>query len=699
MLTQDDVRNFFNAYFNSRHSLYYKHQKKEFENFKNYFDNFEKHPLTQKQRKSIILNENRNLVIAGAGTGKTSVIVAKAGYLVNSGKYKPEEILLLAFNRDAAKELSDRCQKHLGLNIKAVTFHTLGNEIIRSVEPKAPKTSELAIDDKKLHAFINKTVAGLKNDQTIWKDARYFIFRHLKRSKLIGEFNSVEEYKDYITNEELRALSGDKVKSYEELDIANFLYLQGVNFEYEKRYPYVKEKYEPDFYLTDYDIWLEHFGIDKNNNTAPYINKNDYIVQMENKRVWHQKYNTTLIETYSWMKSEGKLTEQLHQLLKVHKVKYQPLSNDAIFEALKKYEYTTLLANLITDFLSNFKDRFSSFPKLEEALTSEREHSFKSVFKYFYQKYQQELNRETPRHIDFNDMVIDATKYVADGRFKIPWKYIIVDEFQDISYSRFSFLHAILKTNNKIKFFAVGDDWQSIYRFAGSDLSIMSEFRKYFGRASIVKLDQTFRYNESIAITSNKFIQKNPNQIKKNLTTLKTSASPQITLHWHDTTKGKYENEVIHIKNAIFHIKQNVTTLASSLLLLSRYKHLQPNSIDTEQLKKIWSDNIKIKTIHESKGLEADYVIINGLTSDNFSFPTSIKDDALLNLVLAKQENYPNAEERRLFYVALTRARKQVHLLVDRENPSIFATELSNGKYRVQHIQYPIKQEYDKGFL
>ena len=302
-------------------------------------------------------------------------------------------------------------------------------------------------------------------------------------------------------------------------------------------------------------------------------------------------------------------------------------------------------------------------------------------------KYQSELDSKNPREIDFNDMVTSATQYVQTGRFAVPWKYIIVDEFQDISVGRYLLLEAMLKSRDDLQFFAVGDDWQSIYRFAGSDISIMSRFREFFGRATVVKLDRTFRFNNRIASVSGKFIQKNPKQIRKKLDTPVQRASPQVFLHWTQSNTGNERSDISVFENVIGLMKENLEQDDPSLLILSRYNHLLPDRSGVKALEKVWPGQVKTPlTVHRSKGLEADYVIVNGLTANKYGFPSEIEDDSLLDLVLAQPDSYKNAEERRLFYVAITRARHQVHLLVDRAKPSSFALELLNSEYDVQHI-------------
>jgi DNA helicase IV len=693
MPISEDLRTFFQTYVNFRSTLFWLHQRQELRRFKEFFDTVERQPLTKQQRRSVILDDRRNLVVAGAGTGKTSVIVAKAGYLIQSGRCKPDEIFLLAFNTDAAKELAERCKVLLGVDIQASTFHALGNQIVRAVEPRAPTLSRLAQDRQLFSEFLDSVIEEIKAKDSAWKKARRFLLGHLKPYKSELQFKTLDEYHSYTRSVELRALSGDLVKSFAELDIANFLFFSGVNFEYEKRYPYASALYQPDFYLTDYDVWIEHFGVDRNGNTAPYIGREEYHQSMEWKRNIHKLNKTKLLETFSWQKSEGILTTDLNKLLKKHGVKYAPRSQDEIFRALQRAGYTTQLASLVETFLTHFKSSQMSLGDLEKraksSSNSRRAEVFVDLFHRFFARYRSELEDRKPREIDFNDMIAIATKYVSERRFSVPWKRIIVDEFQDISAGRYLLLRAMLESRRDLRFFAVGDDWQSIYRFAGSDISIMSRFREFFGRATIVKLDQTFRFNDKIAQVSSQFIQKNPSQIRKTLDTQSKSDAPQVYLHWDESIGGGRGSADAALERIVRFIARDVRGEDPSLLILSRYNHNLPDRSALGALEMLWPGQLKSPlTIHRSKGLEADYVIVHGLTADKYGFPSEIEDDPLLSLVLARPEDFPHAEERRLLYVALTRARRQVHLIVDRKQPSAFALELNGVNYRVQHFDW-----------
>ena len=690
-MNSDDLRNLFHRYLNFRSTLFAPFQNRELKRFERYFDTIEKQPLTALQRRAVILNDKRNLIVAGAGTGKTSVLIAKAGYLVESGQCKPDEILLLAFNTDAAKELSERCKDRLGVDIRASTFHALGNQIISAVENDRPSLSKLAQDRAAFSRFLDRTIDELRAQPGKWEKVRTFVLAHLKPYKPDTEFKSLAEYAAYVRSVELRALSGDLVKSFAELDIANFLFYNGVKFEYEKRYPHTTDRYHPDFYLPDHGIWIEHFGVDRNGDTAPYIDREQYNQENKWKRSIPSKHGTKLLETYGWQKSEGLLTRALHNRLKDRNVAYTPRSQEEIFQAFKNAGYVTQLAALIETFLSQFKASQLSLAELDRrgaALPDQtRAKAFRALFDFFLERYQAELDGNRPREIDFNDMISGATKYVRDGRFEVPWKYIIVDEFQDISVGRYQLIDSLLKAKRNTRLFAVGDDWQSINRFAGSDISVMRKFRYYFRGARILKLDHTFRFNSSIADVSSTFVQKNPSQIRKTISTDIQSSDPKVFAHWKGSNQRATKLRDAHLVDLVTSISRTLNQDDPSLLIVSRYNHQIPNRTLLARLEKLWPGPISHPlSIHRAKGTEADYVIVSDLSADRYGFPAEMADDPLIGLVLARPDQYPHAEERRLLYVALTRARREAHLIIDQVQPSSFALELRDDNYAVQQI-------------
>jgi DNA helicase-4 len=221
----------------------------------------------------------------------------------------------------------------------------------------------------------------------------------------------------------------------------------------------------------------------------------------------------------------------------------------------------------------------------------------------------------------------------------------------------------------------VGDDWQSIYRFAGGDVALMRDFKAHFGRARTVTLDRTFRLNNRINECASKFIQCNPGQLRKTIDAARTETGPRVFLG------VPAECSDVLLLQALSRIRMERP--AATVMILGRYNHSKPLTLDSMR-ESFPSLEIEFRTVHRSKGLEADYVVVVDLGSGGLGFPCEQSDDAVLQLVLAREDEFEHAEERRLFYVALTRARHGVYLLADANTPSCFVTELRDGEYETE---------------
>jgi len=665
---------------------------RECETYKSLFDTLETYPLTQNQRRSIVTDEYSNLVVAGAGTGKTSTIVGKVKYIIDKGLAKPAEILLLAFANEAKEEMEERVSR-LGVHPDIKTFHALGVSIIAESTGTKPSVSELK-DPPKLREFIKRiigldrhhsleefvgatSVAGKENN---FRDllTTYFAY-HLRPYKSVFEFSSFGEYIDYIKENQIRSLKGDSVRSYEECEIANFLYINGINYMYERDYEVPTasrehRQYTPDFYLPDYDIYIEHFGVNKKGEPAPFVNKEEYLREMAWKRNIHKKYGTKLVETFSYEKIEGILLSNLEQTLRSYDVKFQRIPDEEIFKEINKMGIIIPFVQLQMKFLNLFKSSNFTLDALREKAKGypdwQRYHAFIDIFERIYQEYTAHL-QQTHR-IDFNDMIKHATEYLNKQQFSSDYKYILVDEFQDIAQSRYHLIKSMQDKAPSCKLLAVGDDWQSIYRFTGSDLSIMTNFPEYFGFTEQLYLDQTFRLNDKICDFSSKFIMKNKDQMAKTLIAARTVDSPAITILWSKgDNKRQRKRDLLECLDDINSIDKGETTV----FIIGRYGFLEPEELPSIR-KQFPQLSVKYYTAHGSKGREADYVIIVDLKSDRLGFPCKIQDDPVLNLVLAKEDTYPDNEERRLFYVSVTRAKKHVYLLAEPQYPSSFIKEM-----------------------
>ena len=511
----------------------------ELKSFKNYFDNVESNPLTPQQSRACIVNEDANLVVAGAGTGKTSTIVGKCGYLIKKELLSPAQVLLLAYGKKASVEMNERISEKVGnLGIKASTFHSLGLSIIGVSEGSKPSLAEFASNEYKRGAFF-KSIQDrvIDNNPKYRKKLLKFFAYHLVDSKSEFDFKSAKEYFDYIKSEKFITLQGEEVKSYSELIIANDLFLNGVLYIYEKNYKYetatpYKKNYQPDFYLPAQDLYLEFYGIDRNGKTASFVDNQKYLEGIEWKRNLHQVNNTICLELFYYQMKEGKLLDELQKLLKLHEVKKKPVDiESAVIELNKKNTFDSF-SDLLSDFTKLFKQEGYSIDDLMRRSNGDKRHLiFLQVFQEIFNEYQSYMKKNNL--LDFEDMIIRATHYVKEGKYMSPYKFILVDEFQDISRARANLVRALIDQKELSKVFCVGDDWQSIYRFSGSDISLMTGFQRHFGVHFQIELDKTFRYNSMILELSNKFVMLNQSLIKKSLKSHSTVNDKRVQIFYY----------------------------------------------------------------------------------------------------------------------------------------------------------------------
>ena len=653
-----------------------------------FLDRVEARPLSREQRRAVVIDEDRNLVVAAAGSGKTSVIVAKTGWLIRKGYRRPSELLVLAFARDARKELEERLVSRLGADalqgLTVRTFHSLGMSIIGEAEGRRPTLAKVAEDDKALCDLLKGITGELLEDKRFqgilanWFQAQFAPYRSEH------EFRTRGEYWDYIRRNEIRSLKGEKVRSFQECEIANFLYLNGVAYEYEAPYEHdtataEKRQYQPDFHLPDAGIYIEHLALNASGDTPPFIDREEYLSSLEWKRKLHAEHGTILVETFSHEHAAGKLTENLARKLADHGVVLSPIPPEEMFTVLEEQGRIDSFTRLTTTFLHHFKSARLSFGEVSRRAAGLRDplraEVFLAVFESIFERYRDTLSELG--QIDFHDMINTAAELVEAGRYRSPFGYILVDEFQDISPGRARLLKALLDRSPTAQLFAVGDDWQSIYRFGGSDIAIMREFPDRFGCSERIDLETTFRCVDRIAEVATEFVLDNPAQIRKKVRSTRAANEPRVHV-------GLPGNDVSLLREALDRIAEDAAEHdgVSTVLLLGRYRHTRPQDM-SHLARKYPALRLKYMTVHGSKGLEADYVVVLGLCTGKYGFPTEIEDDPLLDLVLAAPEGHPNAEERRLFYVAMTRARRRVFLLAVGDPPSPFVLELLEGAYDV----------------
>ncbi|KAA5929268.1 MULTISPECIES: DNA helicase IV [Pantoea] len=485
--------------------------------YQSFFASVESTPLNQSQCEAVVNGEDSLLVLAGAGSGKTSVLVARAGWLMERRLASADQILLLAFGRQAAEEMNARIQSRLSAgDIQAKTFHSLALHIIREGSNKQPVISKLESD----------------------ADAR--------RTLLLRE-------------------------------------------------------------------WRQ---------------------QCHDKKAMANGWRQWLRDELEWELPEGPFWED------------DRLAN-RLASRLERWlglmrMHGGAQAAMIADVPEEIRERFSKRIKLMAPLLK----AWKSALK-------------EEGAVDFSGLIHQAIAILEKGRFISPWKHILVDEFQDISPQRAALLSALRQQNKRTALFAVGDDWQAIYRFSGAEMTLTTAFHHYFGEGDRCVLDTTYRFNDRIGDIANRFIQQNPQQLAKPLNSVTKGNKKSISLLAEDQLE------------ALLNKLSGYAKPEERILLLARYHYLRPELLDKARTR--WPKlSLEFMTIHASKGQQADYVILLGLQQGKEGFPAEGRESIIEQGLLPQPEAFPDAEERRLAYVALTRARQKVFLMFDKAAPSPF---------------------------
>ena len=504
--------------------------EQEISNWQVLFAQVESSPLNESQQKAVLLNNDHNLILAGAGSGKTCVLTARVAYLLQSHLAQADELLMVAFGKEAANEMRQRLQDKVGIGADEVnvhTFHQLGLRILNQVEQEEVVISPLATDSAKKQFWCSQ-----------WLKLHWTQPTNFKR------------WQKHLSQWPIAYLKGD-----------------------------------------------DELG--------------------------GQAENPKLI---AW------LGKQLDQLCMVHESK------------------KSLQQKLIDH---------PDYSRLNSEL---------GLVWPCYQAWQAMLKEE--KQIDFHTMITRATQYIKRGRFKVPWKFIMVDEYQDISPDRQALIEAVCEqknTDRRPSLFAVGDDWQAIYRFAGADVDLTTGFSERYPYSTIHYLNTTYRFNSQIGAVANRFVSQNPRQLSKELNSHKQQKQKAVVLL-----------PLKSIERELHEINQKAQK-KKSVLLLGRNHYHKPELLDDWQ-KAYGALEIEFMTCHASKGKEADYVFI--LNVDDGQFPAVERQLHLDSALCSSDDPFTFAEERRLFYVALTRAREKVWVTYG-AYPSSFVNELIAGDYPV----------------
>ena len=653
--------------------------KRELKKNKEYFDKMFDYPIDEDQRIAIVTNDDNNLIVAGAGSGKTTTIIGKTKYLIEKKKVKPEEIITISFTNAA----TDNFIKKLGNNrVSCSTFHKLGKNILDEGNIKSDIAPEDFLDNIIKDYFTNEIFKH--KDQL--KDFIAFYAYYFYENSSDNDIYDFETLKNkYYKNNNLKTLKSETVKSKQELAIANFMFLNGVEYEYEPKYKYDVStqnyrQYHPDFYLPEYDIYIEHFGINKNNKTPQYNKNNEknYIDQMNAKLEIHKKYNTTLLQTFSYDFDED-IETVLRNKFRIYGIKTKKIKEIELRKTLQNmnFEEKNALHSLIKKFIKLFKgnnydiEKFNEFIDEAEENNKRRNYLLLKLFKTIYIYYQNSLKEES--YIDFDDMINLATKKVKK-KYEKKVSYIIIDEFQDTSFSRYSLLKAI-QDQTHAKVIAVGDDWQSIYRFSGCDLDLFVNFDQYFRKPKIMYISNTYRNSQNLIKISSDFIMKNEKgQISKSIISKTKNIKNPIEIFFYLYNSKNTINEAV--SKLIESGCKSIGILGRNNSDIKKCSNLSTFSGKEAILRDSGGVKIIFTTIHKSKGLEYDGVIICNMDNYIAGFPNKMSDDPILNYVSLSGDDYLYEEERRLLYVALTRTKTRCFIVAPLLNQSVFLDEL-----------------------
>lgn len=679
--------------------------------------------LDEEQRQVVLSDEDYTLVVAGAGAGKTTTVAAKVKYLVEKKNIKPDQILVISFTNKAVAELRSKINKALRIDCPVTTFHKTGYAILRRQSENRKTVVDTGFMFNTISNYLKSNI--LDNPELVDKLILFFgsyfdapyegddlneFFNYIAKADFSTLKGNINEYAEKVINHRSRnriTIAHETLRSLQEVRIANFLYLNNIDYVYEKPYPYnilySHKPYTPDFTITQNGkvAYIEHFGITQEGKNKRYTEDElkKYKKAVNDKVRLHKKHSTDLIYTFSAYNDHRDLLVHLKEELENHGFKLIERSSREVFEKIVNTEenrYISNLVKLICTFIHNFKANGfsqSQFQEFRYKTNNVRTRLFLDICEQCFLEYSKRLKEKDA--VDFEDMINESAKIIREqvvkGK-KLDFKYIIVDEYQDISRQRFNLTKELSKLCNA-KIVAVGDDWQSIYAYAGSDITLFTHFKDSFGYGLVLPITKTYRNAQEVIDIAGGFIQRNNAQIKKMLVSPKHIDNPVvIETYTEEVDRKQYEGK----GGKYFLIGKTVETVVdnilkenpnSSILLLGRYGFDAYNLGRSADFvydekngnlysKKFAGKKIEFLTVHRAKGLGFDNVIIINGRNETYGFPSKVQDDPVLRFVVKEDRSYEYAEERRLFYVALTRTKNRVYIVTPKEHPSEFVTEL-----------------------
>jgi DNA helicase IV len=682
------------------------------------------------------------LLSARAGSGKTTVLACKTSMLIDCYQVHPDHILVMAFNRSAAEEIRNRIRRdYRQPNFEnARTFHSLAHQLVQPTE-------ELLFDEKdqiitqKMTLFVQQLLKEQIRNPVFIEKMYSFFRKEMREIERAGFLLDDEAYFDFRRNLLQVTLNGERVKSAGEKMIADYLFEHEISYGYEKVWLWGSQIYRPDFsiYEQQKDYVIEHWGIDENDphkQVPPEWNQtwDEYHAKMQAKRAFWEEKSAVLVETSILDLRNGREAFEaiLEERLAVAGIHKPMLTAAELLQKVRERDYTiTRIAGLFTQFIQRAKKQILKPEDIQNLLMSyqtndEREAEFLNLAIRVYMEYEAALEKQ--HKIDFDDLMIRAIEHIheTEGECSVllgssknrsirlnDLRWILIDEYQDFSELFYRLITAIKKYNPQVQLFCVGDDWQAINGFAGSDLQFFHEFKNWLEEAQVAYLLTNFRSQAEIIRSGNALMEGlgRPGQ------PLPQNSHGEVTIEYMDDVWVELRSDDASVRQKTEDERFLITRTSSSgsgketnRIIASKYlkKCYQIITSPENQGKSVailtrtnWIDGVKltefknrliscfsaadleafsdpktmidVQTAHKYKGLEADLVIILGAC--NGSFPLLHPDNALFE-IFGKTLQDAFEEERRLFYVALTRAKSSLYILTEKDRESVFLKNL-----------------------
>jgi DNA helicase-4 len=693
----------------------------ELERHEDLFSNVddEGNDLNEDQRKAVVRDDEYNQVIAGAGTGKTLTLTHRIAYLIERG-VEPDRIAAITLTTNATDEIQTRLEERFDItDVEVETIHAFAYGIAR--ETRSSHADVIGNQQRKniVEEVIREKTTG-DSTRFAWH-YRQFLANYRTEVPDLDAYDSREEYVATRLVQSYETLAGEEVASQAEKTIADFLFTHGVEYQYEAIAEWAdtaedKGGYYPDFYLPKYDIYIEHWGIDESGQVAPWFSwsTEEYLEKLEWGRRQFASSHHQLVETYDFEHRADRLERALEHRLSEHGVELEPMDSDELVDyVLGESERKRQIVKLFSKFIDNAAT-FRTTPKqVLDRLPEEnpRKYHFGMCGAILLKEY--EVKKARNGQIDFDDMIYDAVEAVEEHpkKFQERYDHLLVDEFQDVSISQIELLQPLTDGEDAPHLFCVGDDWQSIYAFRGAVVEYFVDFEEYFGPAAITELRETYRCPETVLDASTDLIANNPEQIEKNPDACSgRDTTPRVhTLDGHNDSKyaerlGEYAanlteqylddgsdpGEVMVLSrygkgaNFVNRVKEELEAREIPYDGKEDYDRYRPDAADVDPEE----DGVSVFTAHQAKGREAAHVILLNVATGNDGFSPDARNDELLNLVRDVPAN-EEAEERRLFYVALTRTEDTLDLLTRANEGSSFLDEISEFVVRERTVADP----------